>query len=554
MGDPHQLRLELAAPPGRGGEARPRQRPTPARLARFVAGLFALGALTCLGTLTVLAFLPAVFTGWASTAVSSGSMTPLIAVGDVVLVREIDEVYDLDSPTVILIERDDKVPLLHRIERRTEQGYVTRGDANEHDDGALVSPSQVLGVGRVVVPFVGYPTLWAAQGAWGHLALTAIVLTALVHLSRYGLDIRYDPWVGDEEEGEESGTPRTRPTPVPAVAATGSLLLVISASAGTGDCAAVVDSALTSRAPYANNLVRADTLNPPTGLKAVARCVPATSAPTFVGQAFKTFDAATITYPGTVKAGDLMVAVASAKNVSTMPTPTSNWKKVDEISTPGLARVGGLYYRRATADDASRPSSELPNTWGAAVTIWRGAGDPKLSDIPTAGFVNDPAPASISTGNTTWGVRETVAATFSIEAASARISLVDFSKETGEVSSSSPALTMETHYRDSGSGETDRYPQALSSKGGINFGYTFVLPVGSTRYIDLSWSASSDVYATGYAVEQPAGTPLTLVNGRTRTTYTHVQPNTGTLTYAVRARTGSWSSVRATTTVTASTC
>lgn len=525
-----------------GGNAAPHWRPETVRLARFLTGLVALGLATCVGTLAAIAFLPTMFPGWTSTAVSSGSMSPLIAVGDVVLIRETGDVDDLDAPTVVLIDRPDNDPLLHRIERRTSEGYITRGDANTDNDGPPVSPARILGVGRVVVPFVGYPALWVDRRDWGRIALLAWSLTLVLHLSRYGLDSRYDPWTdapADNRAGHRSSLSYGGP------AAAVLILLMPNAAVPIRPA----EAAFLGKATFLNNLVKVDTLNAPASLKAVQRCVPSSTAPTLVGQAMKTFAQSAITFPSQTQAGDALVAIASAKNVTSTPAMTG-WTKLAGVNEPSLSRAGGLYWRRASAGDAGRTSTELPAAVGVAVSVWRGAGTPE--SWATGNFTND---ATIGVLGTSWSARETVAVTFSIEAAGASLTRMSpFAAESGEDTTSSPALTMETHYLRATSNGSDTTFQAPSNKSGVNFGYAFVLPAGPTRYVDLTWTASSDTYANGYVVEQPTGTTVGTVTGRTTTTYSHAQPATGTLTYAVRTKSPAWTSSSATATLTTTTC
>lgn len=129
-----------------------------------------------------LAALAPVVLGYKPVVVASGSMEPAIKVADVVLTTPSDGT-GLDRGTVINYEYGDTTRL-HRIVATTEDGYQTAGDANRSADGELVAPSDVRGVGAVVVPFVGLPAVWVERAQWLHVGLALAVLAAALYTSR----------------------------------------------------------------------------------------------------------------------------------------------------------------------------------------------------------------------------------------------------------------------------------------------------------------------------------------------------------------------------------
>jgi signal transduction histidine kinase len=70
------------------------------------------------------------------------------------------------------VQGDESV--LHRITAVYPHSYETTGDANRVADSQLVSPSQIRGVGIVVVPFVGLPATWLNEGRWFSLSLLLV--------------------------------------------------------------------------------------------------------------------------------------------------------------------------------------------------------------------------------------------------------------------------------------------------------------------------------------------------------------------------------------------
>lgn len=126
--------------------------------------------------------------GWQPHVVSSGSMTPSLRVGDVLVTAPAapgsiggGEIVTFRDPL-----HGDRL-VTHRVVRQNADGsLVTRGDANADPDPAPVDPERVAGVGRVVVPLVGLPFVWAATGAYPQLAALGAVVVALA-LAAVGL-------------------------------------------------------------------------------------------------------------------------------------------------------------------------------------------------------------------------------------------------------------------------------------------------------------------------------------------------------------------------------
>jgi signal peptidase I len=151
----------------------------PAVLSWVTGGVRAAGALllVVLTALAVAALAPQA-AGFDAHVVVSGSMAPQVQAGDVVLTSPVS-VPELRPGQVLLFadpQRPDRL-LLHRLVSFDGQGrLVTRGDANRSDDSVHVAPSDVRGLARLRVPFIGLPGLWRVEGRFGHIALAAAVL------------------------------------------------------------------------------------------------------------------------------------------------------------------------------------------------------------------------------------------------------------------------------------------------------------------------------------------------------------------------------------------
>ncbi len=147
------------------------------------------GVLCMLLTLIAFAFIPRPF-GFTGTTIVSGSMRPTIQPGDVTLVASVD---DYLVGQVILYPNPARPDqrLLHRIVEIREDGMlVTKGDANTMEDSTPIDPSTVIGVGRILVPVIGLPIVWAARGSW--LLVIAVVVTTSL-LIRGALTIEFLP-------------------------------------------------------------------------------------------------------------------------------------------------------------------------------------------------------------------------------------------------------------------------------------------------------------------------------------------------------------------------
>lgn len=160
---------------------------------RFYAGLICVAGLLVFGTLAVIAALPMVVPGYTSASITSGSMQPTLRTGDVVIATsgpsvERGEIAVFEDP------RSDDI-VSHRVVSVEPDGsIVTKGDVNGSVDPVPVSAASIRGQVRWIVPLVGWPRVWLAQGQWAYLLLAAFALLGALWIARFGLDARHDPW------------------------------------------------------------------------------------------------------------------------------------------------------------------------------------------------------------------------------------------------------------------------------------------------------------------------------------------------------------------------
>ena len=148
-------------------------------------GLVSMFASVVAFTLLVVALAPLIW-GWQPVVVTSGSMTPAIEVGDVVVNRPTDG-RGLGPGTVITYTQGATL-VTHRIETALDDGtYLTRGDAGRTTDSTPVSPDEVVGIGTILVPYIGYPYAAWAQGdrTMSVLLVAALVLATMASRLAY---------------------------------------------------------------------------------------------------------------------------------------------------------------------------------------------------------------------------------------------------------------------------------------------------------------------------------------------------------------------------------
>ena len=96
-------------------------------------------------------------------AVATGSMTPQINVGDVVIVDQNTQYQTLKEGEVIAYKYDNVI-VVHRLVEVIVVGedyyFYTKGDANNAKDNYIIYPNMIVGKTKIKIPFVGLPTVW----------------------------------------------------------------------------------------------------------------------------------------------------------------------------------------------------------------------------------------------------------------------------------------------------------------------------------------------------------------------------------------------------------
>ncbi|MCU7731085.1 signal peptidase I [Actinoplanes sp. KI2] len=114
--------------------------------------------------------------GFHATVVVSGSMTPRVRVGDIVVTKNLDAGTKLLGQ-VVTVDNPAKpgTLLTHRIAGVNPDGtYVTQCDANPIPDRLGVTRDAIQGRAFLLVPWVGMSIMWAKQHQVVPLLLTVV--------------------------------------------------------------------------------------------------------------------------------------------------------------------------------------------------------------------------------------------------------------------------------------------------------------------------------------------------------------------------------------------
>lgn len=124
--------------------------------------------------LYLLIFIPTIW-GQKPLVVISGSMEPTLNVGGI-LYYEKTEFKDFQVDDIIVYQFDDHI-ISHRVYDITENGIITKGDANNTYDNLLISENQILGKGtNWCIPLIGY----YADFIYNHKYLLYITLLVII--------------------------------------------------------------------------------------------------------------------------------------------------------------------------------------------------------------------------------------------------------------------------------------------------------------------------------------------------------------------------------------
>jgi signal peptidase I len=101
-------------------------------------------------------------------AIASNSMVPTFSRGDAVIVQKIktSEIENIEVGDIIVYYHDQKM-IVHRVVsiKKTNGGLVfnTKGDNNEDKDNWDITESNIKGVVKKEIKYIGYPSIWLEE-------------------------------------------------------------------------------------------------------------------------------------------------------------------------------------------------------------------------------------------------------------------------------------------------------------------------------------------------------------------------------------------------------
>ncbi len=87
--------------------------------------------------------------------VLSGSMEPKLHVGSLSFINKNVKLEDIKEGDIVAY-KSDKILVAHRVKSVEQNGLITKGDANENDDGLSVTKLNYIGKNVFNIPLVGY--------------------------------------------------------------------------------------------------------------------------------------------------------------------------------------------------------------------------------------------------------------------------------------------------------------------------------------------------------------------------------------------------------------
>ena len=121
------------------------------------------GSIVPIGIILIMIYFYSGYFRFYAIAIASGSMSPKINKGDVVIVDQKYSYKDLEIGQVIAYKKNNII-VVHRIEKKLLFGnsylYYTKGDANHHIDDFVIEEDMIVGKVDYKIPYIGYPTIW----------------------------------------------------------------------------------------------------------------------------------------------------------------------------------------------------------------------------------------------------------------------------------------------------------------------------------------------------------------------------------------------------------
>ena len=119
-------------------------------------------ALAVLITATLVYFSSGYFKYYAI-AIATGSMSPTINRGDVVIIKKTTDLDSINIGDVLVYDYHNHL-IVHRLTNKIKVDnkyyFYTKGDANKDEDSYAIEEDMVIGTTSIRIPYLGLPTVW----------------------------------------------------------------------------------------------------------------------------------------------------------------------------------------------------------------------------------------------------------------------------------------------------------------------------------------------------------------------------------------------------------
>lgn len=114
--------------------------------------------------------------------VLSGSMRPAYEVGSLIYVKQVDHTEIRPGDPITFVLDDSLTVATHRVVRVTQGGeyFITKGDANDAEDGTPVYYKNVIGKPVFTIPYLGYLSSFISTRQGMIISVTAALILLIL--------------------------------------------------------------------------------------------------------------------------------------------------------------------------------------------------------------------------------------------------------------------------------------------------------------------------------------------------------------------------------------
>lgn len=111
----------------------------------------------------VLVYFSSGYFSYSAVAIATGSMSPAIDRGDIVIVHKTED-YDNINVGDVIVYNYHNVIVVHRLANKikidNEYYFYSKGDANKEVDNYIIEQDMIVGLVKYRIPYLGMPTVW----------------------------------------------------------------------------------------------------------------------------------------------------------------------------------------------------------------------------------------------------------------------------------------------------------------------------------------------------------------------------------------------------------